>query len=63
MTPHDLKELGQSLYGWGWQTALANELELSPRQIRRYVSGEDPIPKSVELALYWLQRKQNPTPR
>ena len=36
------------------QSGAARALEIDPRTMRRYVSGESEIPKVVELALYGL---------
>jgi transcriptional regulator with XRE-family HTH domain len=36
------------------QQELARKLELDPRTVRRYVSGERPIPRPVEYAVRWL---------
>jgi hypothetical protein len=36
------------------QSEAARELELDPRTLRRYVAGDLPIPKVVELALQGL---------
>jgi plasmid maintenance system antidote protein VapI len=36
------------------QRGAARELEINERTMRKYVSGESPIPKTVELALCWI---------
>jgi transcriptional regulator with XRE-family HTH domain len=55
MTP---KQLGKLLASAGLsQRAAARELAISERNMRRYVAGELPVPKTVELALRYLQRK------
>jgi transcriptional regulator with XRE-family HTH domain len=36
------------------QRGAAKRLEINERTMRRYVSGEQPIPRVVEYALYWL---------
>ena len=43
------------------QTVAARALDIDPRTMRRYVSGELPVPRVVEYALQWLvsQRKES----
>lgn len=36
------------------QEQLAGLLDLTTRQIRRYVAGDAPIPRAVELSINWL---------
>jgi plasmid maintenance system antidote protein VapI len=36
------------------QRAAAKALEINERSMRRYCSGEQPVPKTVELALLYL---------
>ena len=50
ITPKELENIGLSLYGWGWQTKIAEYLGVSPRTIRRYMAGQ-PIPLAVSLAV------------
>jgi transcriptional regulator with XRE-family HTH domain len=52
MTPTDLRKFldEQELT----QVRLAMRLEIDPRTVRRYVSGESEIPKVVELACLGL---------
>lgn len=45
--------------GPGTQVAVAERLGLSERQIRRYMTGEHPIPKVVELATVALDWGSN----
>ena len=44
MTATELHELGEKTYGWGWQTRLARELQISLRQMQRYAADETPVP-------------------
>jgi hypothetical protein len=39
----DLGMLGCYLYGRRWQTALARELPVDPRLVRRWAAGERPV--------------------
>ncbi len=41
-----LRRVGEALFGLRWQSALAIELDVSDRTMRRWVSG-DPIPHGV----------------
>jgi hypothetical protein len=45
------------------QTVAARELGIDPRTMRRYIAGDLPVPKVVELALqyYIAQRKGEKT--
>ena len=55
MTPDDLREAGKKLFGYGWQTRLAKELEVDRRTVRRWVSGAVPIPGTVKVVIkLWL---------
>ena len=56
MTPDELKEAGRSLYGHGWQTKLAHELNVDTSTVRRWVSGSVPIPGPAAAAIRCFQR-------
>ena len=47
---------GEALYGkgLGWRTKLAKALDVQPKTITRWTSGETRIPKTAELAVYYL---------
>ena len=47
MTPDELAATGRALYGERWQTALAQDLQVADRTMRRWVSGDSPIPDGV----------------
>lgn len=52
LTPEDLRALGEALFGrWGWQTRLAEALEVDGSTVRRWVSGAVPIPHPIKHAL------------
>lgn len=36
------------------QRGAAKQLEINERTMRRYISGEQPVPKVVEYAVLWL---------
>lgn len=43
MTPAELRNIGERLYGSRWQTKLARALPVSTRPIRYWLSGERQI--------------------
>jgi hypothetical protein len=45
------------------QVDVAKELDMSDRNIRRYISGELTVPKTVEYALRWIVSQRQNTPR
>lgn len=53
MSPKQLREVLR-VAGWT-QLQLATALDLNERTVRRYVSGELPLPKVTVLAIRWLQ--------
>lgn len=53
-----LQAAGNYLYGqWGWQTRLAHRVAVAPRTMRRWISGQDPVPGTawelVKLLVRW----------
>ena len=42
MTPEELRSAGRELYGYGWQTRLAEALMIDSSTVRRWVSGAVP---------------------
>jgi hypothetical protein len=54
MTPAEFTHICEELFGPGWSSALARELVREPRTIRRWKSGESPIPKAVQV---WLRNR------
>jgi hypothetical protein len=55
MTAADFITVCESLYGAGWQSKLARDLVRDIRTIRRWKSGESPVPKVV---VEWLEKKR-----
>lgn len=54
MTPAEFISLCESLYGAGWQAKLARDLVRDIRTIRRWKTGESPVPQVV---VEWLRKK------
>lgn len=54
MTPNDLAEIGLELFGYGWQTRIAEALEVDGSTVRRWVSGAIAIPGPAKAALRCL---------
>lgn len=60
MTPDELREAGERLYGtWGWQTKLAHELQVDGSTVRRWLSGKVVIPGMAAVAINLLVRLKN----
>lgn len=36
------------------QRGAAKSLDINERTMRRYIAGEQPVPRVVEYAIYWL---------
>ena len=47
-----LSEVGTALYGAHWHSALASEIAVSDRSVRRWANGTDPIPWGVWHDIY-----------
>jgi hypothetical protein len=50
----DFKELCKYLYGGGWQTALARDLSVNLRTVKRWALGEYNVPQVVMQEVYIL---------
>jgi hypothetical protein len=60
MTPEQMREIGVCLYGsWGWQTKMADVLQVDSSTVRRWLSGKVAIPGPVEVALRLLLQAEN----
>lgn len=60
MTPEQLREIGEQLYGsWGWQTRMAEALRVDGSTVRRWLSGKAAIPGPALVALELLLKEQN----
>ena len=52
LTPQGLKAVGEALFGeWGWQTRIAELLEVDGSTVRRWVSGAVSVPGPAKVAL------------
>lgn len=58
MSPQDLAEAGRALYGYGWQTRLAEALGVDGSTVRRWVSGAVPIPGPAAAAIRCFLREK-----
>jgi len=47
MTPDELAEIGERLYGKRWQTALARRIKVDARTVRRWLAGKRKIRPQV----------------
>lgn len=51
MMPLELERIGRLLYGDHWQSALARDLAVADRTVRRWLAGASAIPESAEHGL------------
>jgi hypothetical protein len=58
VTPATFCEISEKLYGAGWQSKLARDLVRDIRTIRRWKTGESPVPKVVQE---WLEKRTKRT--
>lgn len=62
--PVTKQQLRKFLEKMGWpQTRTAEALDIDHRTMRRYVSGDKPVPKAVELALKYLAEHPEEGPK
>ncbi|WP_441255894.1 hypothetical protein [Tardiphaga sp. 285_C5_N1_2] len=47
-----IRQLGEEIHGLDWQAPLCAAIGVSPRSMRRWVSGEDPIPRGVLVDIH-----------
>lgn len=53
-----LVECGEALYGLQWQSALARDLRVSDRTMRRWVANTSPVPASLHIDLLRLTQER-----
>lgn len=56
-----LVESGEALYGPLWQSALARDLDVSDRTVRRWVAGTSPVPAGLYIDLLRLTQERTAT--
>lgn len=59
MTPARFSQVDALLYGSAWRDPLARSLKVAERTVRRWASGDNPIPDGVANELSLLCRKQS----
>ena len=61
-TPQEFRALGLALHGGahGWQSALARRLGVNDRTVRRWASGETPIPNRIQSEIMALTGTTEP---
>ncbi|WP_228129892.1 helix-turn-helix domain-containing protein, partial [Acinetobacter baumannii] len=42
MTPEELRQAGEILYGTHWQSELARAIDVDPRRVRQWITRERP---------------------
>lgn len=57
-TVDDFKRIGEDLYGYGWQTRLANTLGVDGSSVRRWVGSALPLPPYVTAFLGMMAQRQ-----
>ncbi len=64
MSPDDLEAIGRSLverdastYGRGWQSALARQLGVNDRTVRRWLSGERRISEPMARLIHFIAKQ------
>lgn len=62
MTPADLRRAGEALYGPQWQTALARDLGIADRTVRRWAAGKIAIGPAMSMAINRLLSIRGLTP-
>jgi len=59
MTPEELREIGEGLYGKRWQTKLAKALPVSPRSVRYWLSGKHTIREVIARRIRGLGTEED----
>ena len=52
-------QLAESVFGYGWQSKLARTFKVNVRTVRRWASGDSPVPGNIMVALE-IMSKQAP---
>ncbi|HCT2697893.1 TPA: transcriptional regulator [Acinetobacter baumannii] len=59
MTPEELRQAGEILYGTHWQSELARAIGVDPRRVRQSINGERPIPTSLRSEIILLLKEKS----
>jgi hypothetical protein len=59
MTPEQLRQAGELLYGNQWQSDLARAIDVDSRRIRQWLSSQRPIPVGLWLEIIELLKKNS----
>lgn len=59
LTPEQLKQAGELLYGNQWQSDLARALEVDARRVRDWLQERRPIPIGVKNEIVELLKKNS----
>lgn len=59
LTPEQLKQAGELLYGNQWQSDLARAINVDSRRIRQWLSGQRPIPVGLWLEIIELLKNNS----
>lgn len=54
LTPEQLRQAGELLYGTQWQTDLARAINVDSRRVRQWLSEQRPIPSGLVLEIIEL---------
>lgn len=60
LTVQEFRALGDRLFGYGWQSALARRYGVHSRTVRRWASGKAAIPVWIQQALRDLDAAGGP---
>ena len=58
MTPDLLREAGEALYGALWQSAIARDLNVNDRTVRRWIANDSPLPTGLTAEVRQLLRQR-----
>ena len=59
MTPEQLRLAGTLLFGQSWQTDFARAVDVDPRRVRQWLSGDRPIPVGLWLEIIELLKENS----
>ncbi len=59
VTPSEIIEAGERLFGSNWRQPLADALDVNIATLRRWTSAQTAIPKRVAMAIQFLLQSTN----